>query len=86
VEVHLYFPYHQHEIIENCEPIYLEFEGWNKRTSEEWTELAEKGYDALPDSMKVYLKRISEEINAEIAIISIGPNRKDTIVMDKNLF
>ena len=76
----------QHEIIENCEPIYKEYKGWDKRTSDEWTKIAEQGYEALPDSMKVYLQAIKEEINAEIAMVSIGPKRIDTIVLDDNLF
>jgi adenylosuccinate synthase len=76
----------QHEIIEKCKPIYREFEGWKKLTDEEWSELAKQGYDSLPETMKIYLQAIKEELKIDIAMVSIGPNRNDTIVLDKNLF
>ncbi|TKJ25090.1 MAG: adenylosuccinate synthase [Promethearchaeota archaeon Loki_b31] len=76
----------QHEIIEKCKPIYKEFEGWEKRSSEEWSEIANQGYDSLPNTMKIYLQAIKEELKTDIAIISIGPNRNDTIVLDEDLF
>ncbi len=76
----------QHEIIENCQPIYRSFEGWEERSRDMWLEIAEKGYDALPDTMKKYLQAIREELQVDIAMISIGPDRKETIVLDKNIF
>ncbi|MFX1287678.1 MAG: adenylosuccinate synthase [Promethearchaeota archaeon] len=79
------WPIH-HEIIKKCNPIYREFEGWKKLTDEEWTELANQGYDSLPETMKNYLRAIKEELKIDIAMISIGPNRDDTIVLDKELF
>jgi adenylosuccinate synthase len=79
------WPLH-HEIIEKCTPIYKSFEGWDERSHEEWSDIARKGYDALPETMKVYIQAIQKELNTEIAIISIGPNRNDTIVLDKEIF
>ena len=79
------WPIH-HELIEKCEPIYREFEGWKERSSEEWTEIANQGYDALPDTIKIYLEGIQKELSKEISMISIGPNRKDTIVLKESIF
>lgn len=76
----------QHEIIEKCKPIYREFEGWKKLTSNEWSELANQGYDSLPETMKKYLQAIKEELKIDIAMISLGPNRNDTILLDNELF
>ena len=76
----------QHEIIEECKPVYKTFDGWDKRTREEWLEIAEKGYDALPETMKIYIHSIKEELNTEIAYLSIGPDRRETIVLDDKLF
>jgi adenylosuccinate synthase len=73
----------QHEIVEDCQPIYNSFKGWEARSSEEWSSIAMKGYDALPDTMKIYLEAIKEELQSEIAMISIGPGRNDTIDLDK---
>jgi len=79
------WPIH-HEIIENCNPIYRTFEGWNEKSSEEWSNIAKEGYDALPETMKTYIQAIKEELQTEIAMISIGPKRNDTIVLDNELF
>jgi len=76
----------QHEIIERCKPIYRTFEGWDELTRDQWLEIALKGYDALPDTMKVYIQAIKEELETEIAMISIGPDRTETIVLDENIF
>ncbi len=72
----------QSEIIENCKPIYKSFEGWEEKTREEWTNIALKGYDALPETMKIYIQAIREELQTEIALISIGPDRRETIVLE----
>lgn len=76
----------QHEIIEKCKPIYKEFNGWNELSREEWSELAKKGYDAIPETMKIYIQAIQEELRTDIAMISIGPNRNDTIVLENEIF
>lgn len=79
------WPIH-HEIIEKCNPIYKTFEGWSEKSSEEWSNIAKQGYEALPETMKIYIQVIKEELQVEIAMISIGPNRNDTIVLDDDLF
>jgi len=79
------WPIH-YEIIEKCKPKYETFNGWEPKSSEEWSETAKQGYNALPENMKIYIQAIKAEIKTDIAMISIGPNRSDTIVLDENLF
>ncbi|MFX1481516.1 MAG: adenylosuccinate synthase, partial [Promethearchaeota archaeon] len=76
----------QHEIVEKCKPIYKEFKGWGELTSDEWSEIALKGYDALPDTMKIYIEAIKKELQSEVAMVSIGPGRNDTINLDTDIF
>ena len=76
------WPIH-HEIIEKCTPIYKNFEGWKEKTRDEWLDIAKKGFDALPDTMKIYIQAIKEEIKTDIAMVSIGPDRKETIVLEE---
>jgi adenylosuccinate synthase len=76
----------QPEIVEECDPIYEEYEGWEARTPEEWSRIAHMGYDALPETMKTYLDAIQEKLQTEIAIISIGADRNDTIFLDPSIF
>ncbi|MFX1363801.1 MAG: adenylosuccinate synthase [Promethearchaeota archaeon] len=72
----------QSEIIEHCIPIYRSFEGWEEKTRKEWYEIALKGYDALPETMKIYIQAIREELKLDIAFASIGPDRKETIIIE----
>lgn len=76
----------QHEIIEECKPVYRSFEGWDEKSRDRWLEIAEKGYEALPDTMKTYIKAIRDELQVDIAMISIGPDRRETIIFDNIYF
>lgn len=72
----------QSEIIENCKPICKSFEGWEEKTREEWLDIATEGYDALPETMKVYIQAIKNELKTDIAMVSIGPDRTETIELE----
>lgn len=76
----------QSEIVDKCKPIYKSFQGWEARTRDEWLAIAQKGYDALPETIKKYVQAIKEELQTDIAFLSIGPDRTETIVLDKNIF
>jgi adenylosuccinate synthase len=56
-----------------CEPIYEEVEGWQCNTS------SVSSYEELPPATKAYLKRLEELIETPIAMISVGPQRGQTI-------
>ncbi|MFW9770941.1 MAG: adenylosuccinate synthase [Candidatus Thorarchaeota archaeon] len=79
------WPIH-HEIIKKCSPIYKEFEGWDKISRNEWSEIAKKGYNSLPNTMKTYIQSIKDELQTNISMISIGPARTDTIVLDEKIY
>ncbi len=55
------------------EPIYEIHQGWNKSISNC------KSYDELPQNAKKYLKRLEELLGIKISIISVGPDREQTI-------
>ncbi|MBY8982046.1 MAG: adenylosuccinate synthase [Candidatus Lokiarchaeota archaeon] len=71
----------QSELIEKCKPVYKIYRGWKKLSREDWSEIAQNGYNTLPEEMKIYLEAIKNELKVDIAMISIGPSRKDTIVL-----
>ncbi|SEA09742.1 adenylosuccinate synthase [Psychroflexus halocasei] len=60
---------------ENVKPIYKEFEGW----SEDITKV--KDYDALPKNLKTYVEFIEKELKTPIKLVSVGPDRKETILI-----
>jgi adenylosuccinate synthase len=61
------------QVLTECEPVYVEFEGW--RTP---TDRARKFAD-LPPKARAYLKAIAKLTNAKLFIASIGPAREQTI-------
>jgi adenylosuccinate synthase len=55
-------------------PVYQSFKGW----SEDLTEMNE--YNELPDSLKSYVKFIEVEVGLPIDIVSVGPDRAQTLL------
>ena len=57
------------------QPIYEDMPGWKSST------VGVRSYDELPQKARDYLERISEICQVQIAMISTGPDRADTIVL-----
>jgi len=62
-----------HEILEGCKPVCEELEGWKEDIS------GIKEYDKLPKQAKAYVKQITELVKVPASIISVGPERSQTI-------
>ena len=58
---------------ENIKPVYTEFKGWKEDLTKE------EDYSKLPNSLIDYIKYIENQLNIPITIISVGPDRKQTI-------
>jgi len=66
-----YFPY---DITEGIEPVYVELSGWQ-------TDLTKmKSEDEFPEEFNAYLSFLEEELGVPIKIVSVGPDREQTIV------
>ena len=64
------------DAVEDCTPIYETIAGWKEST------FGVTSYDALPENAKKYLKRIEEVCGAPVAIVSTGPDREQTILIE----
>lgn len=67
------------EDLAKCEPVYEELDGWH----EDITKV--ENFDDLPENAKKYVARIEELIDVNIDLVSVGPNRTQTIIR-KNIF
>ena len=64
------------QALEQCEPVYETMPGWQAQT-EGLTD-----YESLPNQAKAYLKRIEEALGVPIVIVSTGPDRAETIMLE----
>jgi adenylosuccinate synthase len=62
-------------VLENVEPVYKMFPGWQSTT------VGLTSHESLPRQAQDYLKALSELTETEIAMISTGPERNQTILM-----
>ena len=65
-----YFPYN---VDESVKPVYIEVKGWNT----DLTELTKT--DELPSELVEYISYLEKELETPITIVSVGPDRKQTI-------
>ncbi|MFQ5866241.1 MAG: adenylosuccinate synthase [bacterium] len=63
-------------ILENCEPVYETFRGWQESTSKV------RRYEDLPVDARTYLEAIMELTRTKLSIISVGSERDETIFIN----
>lgn len=61
------------EEFNKCKPVYIELNGWYEDISNV------KSFDNLPKNAKNYIHKIEEITGINVSIISVGPDRKQTI-------
>src|SRR5438105_1589186 len=59
----------------NCKPVYKQVRGWNKSTR------SARKFSQLPLAAQNYVRYISEITGAQLSMISVGPERSDTIIL-----
>lgn len=62
-----------------CKPIYKEMPGWSEDIS------GARELSDLPPEARAYLKEIEEITSVPISLVSVGPAREQTIIVDKLL-
>ncbi len=63
------------DVLDAVEPIYEEMRGWKTDTSHC------KTYEELPENARYYVERISQLVGVPLGIVSVGPNRDQTIIL-----
>ncbi len=66
-----WFPYEANDV--EVKPVYKEFKGWKCDTTKCRT------YDELPQELKDYIKFIEDYCGVPVNIVSVGPDRSETI-------
>jgi len=63
-------------VLAACKPIYETHPGWTEDIS------GIRDYDKLPENARKYLERVRELVDTPIQIVSVGPGRDETMVLD----
>lgn len=63
------------DILDKVEPVYEELPGWTEDIS------GCRSYEELPVQARHYVERISQLCGVPLGIVSVGPNREQTIVL-----
>ena len=53
-----------------------ELEGWGELTPD----MIEKGFNTLPNTLQTYVQYIEDQVDCPVSIISMGPQRHETII------
>ena len=59
-----------------AKPVYESLPGWDSLPDKIW----EKGFGALPQTLKEYIKFVEDQIDCPVKLISVGPQRHETIL------
>ncbi|MCK4654372.1 MAG: adenylosuccinate synthetase, partial [Candidatus Cloacimonetes bacterium] len=70
------FPYSL-KMLNKAKPEYLELPGWEEDISNI------KEYNKLPENAKKYISKIEELLGVKVSIVSVGPNRSQTIFREQ---
>ena len=62
-----------------CKPVFIEMPGWKEDIS------GCREFDELPENAKNYVRKLEEVTGTPVGMISVGPDRKQTIIVDKSL-
>ena len=63
------------KILAKVKPVFEEFDGWMTDIT------GVRKFEDLPKNAQIYLKRLSEVAGVELGVVSVGPNREQTIVL-----
>ena len=71
----LHFPADLH-VLNECKPIYETLPGWNCDIT------GAQGFEDLPPNAKAYLSFIEEQVGCPVQIVSVGPRRDQTLMLE----
>ena len=62
--------------LSRCKPVYIEMPGWKEDIS------GVKDFEDLPENAKAYVRKLEEITGTPVGMISVGPDRQQTIIVD----
>jgi adenylosuccinate synthase len=66
-------------VLEECEPVYQAMPGWKQPLSQV------RSPDELPTNAKKYITYVAEFLDVPVALISVGKERSETVVLEEHI-
>ncbi|HVO31361.1 MAG TPA: adenylosuccinate synthetase, partial [bacterium] len=63
------------DVLDRVKPVYEDHKGWTEDLAGITT------FDKLPENAKRYVRRVEELAGVPVSMLSVGPNRAETIVL-----
>lgn len=62
-----------------CKPVFVELEGWKEDVT------GARTIEELPEAARAYIRKIEEVTGIPVGIVSVGPDRTQTIIIEESL-
>ena len=69
--------------LQKCEPKYVTLPGWDDIEPARMEKVLSKGFSALPENMKKYVKRVEKEMGVPVVLLGLGRRRHEILDLRK---
>ena len=67
----------------NCEPSYRKMRGWDELEPKRFERVLSKGFSALPEEMKQYVRFVEKEMKLPVVVLGLGRRRNEILDLRK---
>jgi adenylosuccinate synthase len=65
--------------LERCEPKYMTLAGWDEIEGPRMEKILQKGFSALPETMKEYVRVVEKEMGSRVVLLGLGRRRNEIL-------
>lgn len=69
--------------LHRCEPVYKKFKGWEVLEGETLEKVLKRGFPALPENMKSYIRFVEKEMDVPVTMLGLGRRRHELLDLRK---
>lgn len=66
-------------LLERCEPRYTELSGWEEISPERMERILRRGFSALPEGMRAYIRFIEKKMGVPVVLLGLGRRRDELL-------
>jgi len=70
--------------LERCVPVYTTLPGWKDIEGDEMKKILKKGFTALPEEMRKYVKFVEKRIGVPVVLLGLGRRRNEILDLRKS--